>query len=412
MENNPNAPHEIYYKKAVAAFKLGEIYEANVHVRRAMELNPSDEIINLAKEIKSAMGQKALQRAKQFKETKQWSEALEEAKKAESDLPESMQTEVAELIQELDKILNSKSSVKKWITRLVVISTTVVVAWGAWYLYNYNDEHQRWKQARDQDNLKAYQSYIASFPSGNYSALARARMKEINEQDDQLWIQAISYPSKSTLSKYIESMESLGGIHLDEAFYMLDSVEFNVAARTGTQEALRSYIQTHPDGNFIQTAQQMLKTLVTPEEKSELIAYMKSFYELFQSGAYSELLQYFNPVTPIFMNQANISKADLLTTFEASKNPDVMREEIQFDDSSVVVTKNAEGIVSMSYIVDSRREVKGAYTGEKGFFGTKKRGPSTEQYANQEVQVQLDNRKKITHYKVKLLSSRKTATEE
>ncbi len=82
MENNPNAPHEIHYKKAVAAFKLGEIYEANVHVRRAMELNPSDEIINLAKEIKSAMGQKALQRAKQFKETKQWSEALEEAKKA------------------------------------------------------------------------------------------------------------------------------------------------------------------------------------------------------------------------------------------------------------------------------------------------------------------------------------------
>ncbi|MFM1793319.1 MAG: hypothetical protein RLZZ252_1673, partial [Bacteroidota bacterium] len=362
MENNPNAQHEIHYKKALAAFKLGEIYEANVQIRRALELNPSDEIINLAREIKSALGQKALQKAKQYKETKQWAEALEEAKKAESDLPESFQSEVAELIQELDKILNSKSSVKKWITRLVVVSATTVVVWGAWYLYNYNDEHQRWKLAQNQDNLKAYQSYLATFPSGNYSALARARMKEINEQDDQLWIQAISYPSKSTLSKYIESMESLGGMHLDEAFYMLDSVEFNVAARTGTQEALRSYIQTHPEGNFIQTAQQMLKTLVTPEEKIELIAYMKSFYELFQSGAYSELLQYFNPVTPIFMNQANISKADLLTTFEASKNPDVVREEIQFDDSSVVVTKNAEGIISMSYIVDSRREVKGAYT--------------------------------------------------
>ena len=37
-----------------------------MHIRRAMELNPSDEIINLAKEIKSAMGQKALQKESWF----------------------------------------------------------------------------------------------------------------------------------------------------------------------------------------------------------------------------------------------------------------------------------------------------------------------------------------------------------
>lgn len=412
MENNPIAQSEIHYKKALAAYKLGEIFEANVQIRRALDLNPSDEHVQLARSIKTALGEKSLVKAKQLKENKQVAEALEEAKKAETDLPDSYQTEVIALIQELEKTLSSKSSMKKWITRLVVLSTTAIVIWSIWYLYNYNDEHQRWKMAQNKDNLQSYQSYLATFPSGNYSVLARARMKEISEQDDQLWIQAITYPSKSTLFKYIESMENLGGVHLDEAFYMLDSVEFNLAARTGTKEALSSYIQTHPEGNFIQTAQQMLKILVTPEEKLELVAYMKSFYELFQSGAYSELLQYFNPVTAVFINQANVSKADLLTLFESSKNPDVVREEIQFDDSSVVVTKTAEGIISMSFILDSKREVKGAYTGEKGFLGTKKRAPSTQQYANQEVQLQLDNRKKITHYKVKLLSSRKTAAEE
>lgn len=412
MENNANAQSDIHYKKALAAFKLGEVYEANVQIRRAMELNPSDEYVHLAKEIKAAIGQKAMARALQLKATKQWNEALEEAKKAETHLPHDQSQQVMDLIQELEQILNAKSSTKKWITRVVVTTISAATLWAVLYLYQYNNEHQRWKLARNSDNLKSYQEFLSTFPNGNYSTLARSRMKEISEQDDQLWIQAITYPNRSTLQKYIESMESMGGMHLEEAFYMLDSVEFNIAARIGSQEALQSYIQTHPEGNFIQTAQQMLKTLVTPDEKLELIAYMKSFYELFQSGAYSELLQYFNPVTPIFVNQSNISKAELLTLFESSKNPDVIREEIQFDDSSVVVTKNSEGIISMSFILDSKREIKGAFTGEKGFLGTKKRGPGTEQYANQEIQLQLDSHKKITHYKVKLLSSRKVEAED
>lgn len=407
MESS-NEQSELHFKKALAAFKLGEIYEANVQIRRAIELNPSDTYIDLAKEIKVALGQKSLSKAQQLHAAGQWDDALIEARKAENHLPENQLHDTLALIQELEQKINSKSKTNKWLKRLIFTGIILGIALGMGYLYQYNNELQRWQNAKNQDNLKAYKEFLTSFPNGSYSKLARNRMKEISEQDDQLWIQAITYPNASTLSKYIQSMESLGGTHLDEAFYMLDSVEFNQAARIGSQESLNGYIQTHPEGNFLETARQMLKTLVTPEEKIELIAYMKSFYELFQSGAYSELLQYFNPVTPLFVNKANVSKADLLSLFESSKNEDIIREEIQFDDSSVVVTKNEEGVISMNFILDSRREVKGAYTGEKGFFGTKKRGPSTQQYANQEIQILLDEKKKITHYKVKLLSTRKT----
>jgi len=291
MESS-NEQSEIYFKKALAAFKLGEIYEANVQIRRAIEINPTDEYIHLAKEIKSVIGQKSLTKAQQFFTNQQWDEALEEALKAEVNLPENQLQEAIALIQNIQGKLNSKSKKNKWITRFLVTGIATGLIFGAWYLYSYNNELQRWQNAKTQDNLRAYQDFLSSFPHGNYSILARSRMKEISEQDDQLWIQAITYPNSNTLSNYITTMEAHGGTHLEEAFYMLDSVEFNLAARIGSQESLNSYIQTHPQGNFIESAKHMLRTLVTPEEKIELLAYMKTFYELFQSGAYSELLKY------------------------------------------------------------------------------------------------------------------------
>jgi len=100
MESS-NEQSEIYFKKALAAFKLGEIYEANVQIRRAIEINPTDEYIHLAKEIKSVIGQKSLTKAQQFFTNQQWDEALEEALKAEVNLPENQLQEAIALIQNI-----------------------------------------------------------------------------------------------------------------------------------------------------------------------------------------------------------------------------------------------------------------------------------------------------------------------
>jgi hypothetical protein len=153
----------------------------------------------------------------------------------------------------------------------------------------------------------------------------------------------------------------------------------------------------------------MLTTLVTPEEKTSLIAYLQTFYELFANGSYKELLLYFDESTPRFMDKTQINKADLYDLFQ--KNQDgVVEEEITIDTASFSVSKDSSGTYRCKYQLDSHRKAK------KEIEVPKKKGKLrlfktetiiTHYYANQSVTVMLNREKKIQEYAVRVLSSRK-----
>ncbi|MEI8100872.1 MAG: hypothetical protein WCH09_04825, partial [Bacteroidota bacterium] len=62
QSHQPN-PAQLLHNKAKAALALGEIYEANILIRKALELDASENNIALAKEIKHQIGLKALAKA-------------------------------------------------------------------------------------------------------------------------------------------------------------------------------------------------------------------------------------------------------------------------------------------------------------------------------------------------------------
>ena len=67
MDSNeqPN-PAQLLHNKAKAALALGEIYEANILIRKALDLDANDANIALAKQIKTEIGQKSLAKAQQL----------------------------------------------------------------------------------------------------------------------------------------------------------------------------------------------------------------------------------------------------------------------------------------------------------------------------------------------------------
>lgn len=404
--HQPN-PAQLLHNKAKAALALGEIYEANILIRKALELDASESNIALAKEIKHQMGLKALAKAQQYFEKDKRDEAYDEAKKVIQLMGESAEAQT--IIEQIDKKTQKAKSKGKslWIL-IVIVFIAGIVAMVAYY-QSFSQEQAAWSEANQEASIPAYQHFLEKFPKGKFGSMAREALKALYEKDEQLWNSALNPPDKSNLGRYLLAMEAAGGMHIEDAKLMIDSFDFDFALREGSLEALQGYIAAHPNGVYIQSAKNMLTTLVTPEEKSMLIAYLQTFYELFATGEHKELLSYFDESTPRFMDKTQINKADLYDLFQKNQEG-VVEEEITIDTATFSVSKDSSGSYACKYQLDSHRKVK------KEIEVPKKKGKIrlfktetivTHYYANQLVTLKLNRDKKIQAYSVRVLSSRK-----
>ena len=406
QSHQPN-PAQLLHNKAKAALALGEIYEANILIRKALELDASENNIALAKEIKHQMGLKALVKAQQYYEKGRRDEAYDEAKKAIQLMGES--AEAQEIIDQIDqKNQRSKSKGKSVWVLIILLFVAGIIAMVAYY-QSFSEEQAAWSEANQEASIPSYQHFLEKFPKGKFGSMAREALKALYEKDEQLWNSALNPPDKSNLGRYLLAMEAAGGMHIEDAKLMIDSFDFDVALRAGSLEALQGYISAHPKGVYIQSARNMLTTLVTPEEKASLIAHLQTFYDLFANGSHKELLIYFGESTPRFMDKTQINKSDLYDLFQ--KNQDgVVEEEITIDTASFSVSKDSSGTYRCKYQLDSHRKAK------KEIEVPKRKGKSrlfktetiiTHYYAKQSVTVMLNREKKIQEYAVRVLSSRK-----
>lgn len=111
---------------------MGEIYEANILIRKALELDASENIIALAKAIKQQIGLKTLAKAQQYFDKGRRDEAYDEAKKALQLMGES--TEAQEIIDQIEqKNLQAKSKGKSVWMLVVLIFVAGIIAMVAYY---------------------------------------------------------------------------------------------------------------------------------------------------------------------------------------------------------------------------------------------------------------------------------------
>jgi len=370
-------------------------------------LDASESNIVLAKEIKHEMGLKALAKAQQYFEKGRRDEAYDEAKKVIQLMGES--AEAQEIIDQIDQKNQRSKSKGKSVWILIILLFVAGIAAMLVYYQSFSEEQAAWSEANQEASIPSYQHFLEKFPKGKFGSMAREALKTLYEKDEQLWNSALNPPDKSNLGRYLLAMEAAGGMHIEDAKLMIDSFDFDIALRAGSLEALQGYISAHPNGVYFQSARNMLTTLVTPEEKTSLIAYLQTFYELFANGTHKELLSYFDESTPRFMDKTQINKADLYDLFQ--KNQDgVVEEEITIDTASFSVSKDSSGTYRCKYQLDSHRKAK------KEIEVPKKKGKLrlfktetiiTHYYANQSVTVMLNREKKIQEYAVRVLSSRK-----
>ncbi len=404
--DKPN-PAQLLHNKAKAALALGEIYEANIHIRKAIELDASDANIALAKEIKYEMGKKALAKAQQLLEKQRYEDARDEAQKALQAMEVSAEAEaiIAAIdLKERKKRRGGKRLV--WLISLVLLGS---IAGGALYYNQYSAEQSAWSQAQTTGSFSAYQTFLQKYPQGKFATNAREAIKALNEKDESLWQSAIHPPEKSNLERYLTAMEAIGGSHAEDAKWLIDSLDFDLAVKEQNPIALEIYVKNHPNGTYVASARKLMATLVTSDDLKQIVDRFTQFYDYYAQGEHEKMIDFFNEITPRFMDKKMVDQETLLESFRESQL-DVESEEIAIDTSQFAVTKDTSGVFTCKFTLSSQRKVK------KLVEVKQKRGRRTvtktetqwiQYFAKQAVEAKLDGDLKIIDYKVRLLGSRK-----
>lgn len=404
--DKPN-PAQLLHNKAKAALALGEIYEANIHIRKAIELDASDANIALAKEIKYEMGKKALAKAQQLLEKQRYEDARDEAQKALQAMEVSAEAEaiIAAIdLKERKKRRGGKRLV--WLISLVLLGS---IAGGALYYNQYSAEQSAWSQAQTTGSFSAYQSFLQKYPQGKFATNAREAIKALSEKDESLWQSAIHPPEKSNLERYLTAMEAIGGSHAEDAKWLIDSLDFDLAVKEQNPIALEIYVKNHPNGTYVASARKLMATLVTSDDLKQIVDRFTQFYDYYAQGEHEKMIDFFNEITPRFMDKKMVDQETLLESFRESQL-DVESEEIAIDTSQFAVTKDTSGVFTCKFTLSSQRKVK------KLVEVKQKRGRRTvtktetqwiQYFAKQAVEAKLDGDLKIIDYKVRLLGSRK-----
>ncbi len=404
--DKPN-PAQLLHNKAKAALALGEIYEANIHIRKAIELDANDANIALAKEIKYEMGKKALAKAQQLLEKQRYEDARDEAQKALKAMEVSAEAEA--IIAAIDLKERKKRSGGKrlvWLISLVLLGS---IAGGALYYNQFSAEQSAWSQAQTTGSFSAYQTFLQKYPQGKFATNAREALKALNEKDESLWQSAIHPPEKSNLERYLTAMEAIGGSHAEDAKWLIDSLDFDLAVKEQNPIALEIYVKNHPNGTYVASARKLMATLVTSDDLKQIVDRFTQFYDYYAQGEHEKMIDFFNEITPRFMDKKMVDQETLLESFRESQL-DVESEEIAIDTSQFAVTKDTSGVFTCKFTLSSQRKVK------KLVEVKQKRGRRTvtktetqwiQYFAKQAVEAKLDGDLKIIDYKVRLLGSRK-----
>lgn len=404
--DKPNPP-QLLHNKAKAALALGEIYEANIQIRKALELDANDANIALAKEIKYEMGKKALAKAQQYFDKQRFEDARDEAQKALQAMEVSAEAEA--IIEAIDKQARKKQRGGKRMAWFITLALLGSIG-AAWAYYNqFSAEQSAWLQAQNTASFSAYESFLQKYPQGKFASDAREALKALNEKDESLWQSAIHPPEKSNLERYLTAMETIGGSHTEDAKWLIDSLDFDAAVKEQNPIALEIYVKNHPNGTYVASARKLMVTLVTTDDLHQILGRFTQFYNYYAQGEHEKLADFFNEITPRFMDKKMVDQETLLNSFRESQQ-DVESEEITIDTAQFNVTKDTSGIFTCKFTLTSQRKVKKQVevSVKRGRRTVKKTETQWIQYfAKQSVEAKLDAELKIIDYKVRLLGSRK-----
>ncbi len=207
-------------------------------------------------------------------------------------------------------------------TRKIIIFSFIfalVVCGGVYYLYsnaNNAKEKEAYENAMLSNDPDVLQSFLDTYKDADQAHIdsIQAHLNALKVIDGD-WTNAVVSGSKSTIEAYLAKYPN--SPHRQEAYNMIDSIDWQTAKNTDTADAYQTYLDTHVDGNHIEEAENAMKKVkgrdLQPEEKQMLSGLFKQFFQSINTRNEDGLTATCEEILSSLLGKSSATKQDVVT---------------------------------------------------------------------------------------------------
>lgn len=260
-----------------------------------------------------------------------------------------------------------------WIYVIIALCILIpaAVAGGFYFYLNQQvSEQEAYELLNNNEAIEDYENYLNRYPSSHHADEVRERLQKLRTMYGD-WQRIANSSYASDFERFRENYPQ--SLLVKQCELKIDSLDWETAKKLNTPEALADYMEKHPDGRYAQDASQVQNTLeksiVTPEERSQISSAFHGFFQAFGENDNASLFTYITPTMTQFLSKKNATKADVGDIINRTYSSDI--ENCSFvvnDDYQIKKAVDEQGntTYTVSFSVDQHIE----RTGEGKTFGS------------------------------------------
>ena len=260
-----------------------------------------------------------------------------------------------------------------WIYVIIALCILIpaAVAGGFYFYLNQQvSEQEAYELLNNNETIEDYENYLNRYPSSHHADEVRERLQKLRTMYGD-WQRIANSSYASDFERFRQNYPQ--SLLVKQCELKIDSLDWETAKKLYTPEALADYMEKHPDGRYAQDASQVQNTLeksiVTPEERSQISSAFHGFFQAFGENDNASLFTYITPTMTQFLSKKNATKADVGDIINRTYSSDI--ENCSFvvnDDYQIKKAVDEQGntTYTVSFSVDQHIE----RTGEGKTFGS------------------------------------------
>lgn len=260
-----------------------------------------------------------------------------------------------------------------WIYVIIALCILIpaAVAGGFYFYVNQQvSEQEAYDLLNNNETIEDYENYLNRYPSSHHADEVRERLQKLRTMYGD-WQRIANSSYASDFERFRQNYPQ--SLLVKQCELKIDSLDWETAKKLNTPEALADYMEKHPDGRYAQDASQVQNTLeksiVTPEERSQISSAFHGFFQAFGENDNASLFTYITPTMTQFLSKKNATKADVGDIINRTYSSDI--ENCSFvvnDDYQIKKAVDEQGntTYTVSFSVDQHIE----RTGEGKTFGS------------------------------------------
>jgi RNA polymerase subunit RPABC4/transcription elongation factor Spt4 len=212
---------------------------------------------------------------------------------------------------------------------IVSIVLAMIICAVCFYFYNKaktEKEAEAFEFAMSSKEPMVLQNYLNTYPDAPlpHRKAVNVHIKELKNTDHE-WSIVMANNSKEALLDYLTKNPETP--HKKNILQAIDSIDWDAAVKAKTKEAYEAYIKEHPDGKFIDAANEGIKTLkeakpLTAQEEENISGLFRKFFQSINSKKEDRLLTTINEKLNFF-NKADATNKDVVAYMNKLWKPEI-----------------------------------------------------------------------------------------